>query len=141
MGTFAKYAAILAGIVIITATGFIMFGAPAKHQAHTGAAIVAVNMPTLSPAAETGQKLFIAKCALCHGANADGREGKGPPLIHKIYEPGHHGDASFQSAALNGVRSHHWRFGNMPAVSDIKLEEVDLIIAYVREVQRHNGIK
>jgi mono/diheme cytochrome c family protein len=85
--------------------------------------------------------LFTANCALCHGTNADGREGKGPPLIHKIYEPGHHGDASFQSAALNGVRAHHWRFGNMPPVPGIKPKEVDLIIAYVREVQSHNGIQ
>jgi len=137
----AKYVAILVGIVAIIAAGFALFGLPAKQTADTGVGIVAVNMPSLSSTAKTGQKLFSANCALCHGANADGREGKGPPLIHKIYEPSHHGDASFQSAALNGVRAHHWRFGNMPPVAGIKPKDVDLIIAYVREVQRHNGIQ
>lgn len=141
MNKFAKYAAILVGIIVISAGGFVLFGTPAKHTANNGAAMVAVKMPSLSSTAKTGQGLFAANCSLCHGANADGREGKGPPLIHKIYEPGHHGDASFQSAALNGVRAHHWRFGNMPPVAGIKLEEVDLIITYVREVQRHNGIQ
>ena len=47
-------------------------------------------------------------------ANAAGQNGVAPPLVHKLYEPGHHSDMAFIMAAKNGVRSHHWRFGNMP---------------------------
>ena len=141
MNKFARYAAILVGIIVIAAGGFVLFGTPANQTADTGAAMVVVKMPSLSSKATTGQERFAGNCALCHGVNADGREGKGPPLIHKIYEPNHHGDASFYSAALNGVRAHHWRFGNMPPVAGIKPEEVEYIITYVREVQRHTGIQ
>lgn len=80
----AKYGAILTGIVVIIAAGFALFGSPAKQTADTGVGIVAVSMPSLSSTAKTGQKLFIANCALCHGTNADGRDGKGPPLITRF---------------------------------------------------------
>ena len=137
----AKYAAILIGITVIAVVGLVFFGASARHEGKMDAPIVAIKMPALSSTAKTGQQLFAANCAQCHGTSADGREGKGPPLIHKIYETSHHGDASFRSAALNGVRAHHWRFGNMPPVDGIKPHEIDPIITYVREVQRHNGIQ
>ncbi|MDA3858678.1 MAG: cytochrome c [Roseovarius sp.] len=106
-----------------------------------GAAIVEVRLPAeLSPRGEMGARAFKAKCAACHGANAAGREGKGPPLVHKIYEPGHHSDMAFVLAAKNGVRSHHWRFGNMPPVDGVTDADVKAIAAYVRELQKENGI-
>ena len=86
-----------------------------------------------------GEVLFNAKCAQCHGANASGSD-KGPPLVHKIYEPNHHGDASFHNAALNGARAHHWRFGDMPPVEGIMPAEIDQIIVYVRSLQKQHGI-
>ena len=43
-------------------------------------------------------------------------------------------------AAKNGVRQHHWPFGNMPPVEGITDSEISNIIAYVRTVQRANGI-
>lgn len=69
--------------------------------------------------------------------------GFGPPLVHKIYEPSHHGDMSFIMAVRNGVRAHHWRFGDMPAQTDAKLTdgEIGAVIAYIRELQRENGIE
>ena len=85
-------------------------------------------------------RAFEAKCSACHGVNAAGRDGSGPPLIHKIYEPSHHGDGAFLVAATNGVRQHHWSFGNMPPVEGITQAEVKSIVTYVREVQRANGI-
>lgn len=70
-----------------------------------------------------------------------GKQGFGPPLVHKIYEPSHHGDAAFQVAAAQGVRAHHWRFGNMPPQDGVTAGDVTAIIAYVRELQRANGIE
>ena len=95
---------------------------------------------TLSQNAQIGQLGYEAKCAACHGANAAGQDGVAPPLVHIIYEPSHHGDEAFQRAAELGVRGHHWPFGNMPAVEGVTRGDVTMIIAYIRELQRANGI-
>ena len=106
-----------------------------------GGPIAQVALPAaLSEQAQMGKLAFEAYCAQCHGENAAGRNGLAPPLVHKIYEPGHHGDGSFLVAAQQGVRAHHWNFGNMPAVEGITSAEVKTIVAYVRELQRENGI-
>lgn len=96
---------------------------------------------TLSPEAKAGQQAFAANCASCHGPDAEGRTGIAPPLIHKIYEPSHHGDMAFVLAARNGVRAHHWPFGNMAPVSGLTDPELAGIIRFVREVQVANGIR
>ena len=103
--------------------------------------IVAVNAPSsFSEQEQMGNRGFDAVCAKCHGTNAQGREGVGPPLVHKIYEPSHHGDMAFLLAAQNGVRAHHWKFGNMPPVEGVTQADVENIVAYVRALQRENGI-
>jgi hypothetical protein len=61
--------------------------------------------------------------------------------VHKVYEPNHHGDQAFQYAAANGVRSHHWQFGNMPKIDAVKPDGVDQIVKYVRWLQRQAGIQ
>ena len=95
---------------------------------------------TLSQNAQIGQLGYEAKCAACHGANAAGQDGVAPPLVHIIYEPSHHGDEAFQRAAELGVRGHHWPFGNMLPVEGLTRGDVKMITAYVRELQRANGI-
>ena len=90
-------------------------------------------------AASEGEALFSANCSVCHGEIGDGSN-SGPPLVHKIYEPGHHPDFSFQNAVRNGVRSHHWNFGDMPPVTGVSDDELESIIAYVRDLQREAGI-
>ncbi len=100
---------------------------------------VAVTLPPLSGLARTGQQAFGAVCAQCHGPNAGGSD-SGPPLIHKLYHPGHHGDRAFVMAAKRGSRQHHWKFGNMPAQSEVSDDEIASIIAFVRELQAANGI-
>jgi len=108
----------------------------------TGAALVSVTLPSqLSPAAQIGKKGFDAVCAQCHGENAAGRQDMGPPLIHRIYEPSHHGDMSFLVAAAQGVRAHHWSFGDMPPQAGLTQGDVKAIVTYVRELQRANGIE
>ena len=105
------------------------------------AAILSVNLPdTLTQNAQIGQLAFEANCASCHGINAAGLDGIAPPLVHIIYEPSHHADESFQRAVALGVRAHHWRFGDMPVVEGLTRGDVTLIIAYIRELQRANGI-
>ncbi len=116
-------------------------GGPALSTSSDTDEIVSVNIPeTLSPNAQMGQRAFEAKCATCHGLNASGREGKGPPLVHKYYEPGHHADFAFERAVSSGVRSHHWNFGDMPPVEGLTRAEVQTIADYVRALQKENGI-
>lgn len=104
-------------------------------------AMANVALPdSLSQNAQIGKRGFEAKCAVCHGMNAAGQDGVAPPLVHIIYEPSHHGDEAFQRAAALGVRAHHWRFGDMPPVADVTRGDVAMIVAYIRELQRANGI-
>ena len=107
----------------------------------SGKALVEITVPaTLSSNAQIGQRAFETKCAACHGTNAVGQDGVAPPLIHKIYEPSHHGDEAFQRAAAIGVRTHHWPFGDMPPVEGLTRGDIVMIVAYIRELQRANGI-
>lgn len=111
-------------------------------QRPAGAPLVAVTIPETLPAnAQIGQRIFDSACATCHGQNAAGRDGFGPPLVHRIYEPGHHGDEAFQRAAAQGVQSHHWPFGNMPPVPGLTRGDVAMVVAYVRALQQANGIR
>ena len=112
----------------------------APQEPLEGDAMVAIQMPPIEGNAAIGQRVFEVSCASCHGVNAVGVEGAGPPLIHKIYEPSHHADEAFQRAVSQGVRSHHWQFGDMPPVEGLTRGDVAMVIAYIREIQRANGI-
>ena len=103
------------------------------------AATSAPSGPELSNSALMGKEVFDANCALCHGADVMGT-GTGPPLIDRIYEPGHHSDVSIRSAVRNGVPQHHWWFGNMPPVAGVSEAAVENLICYIRELQLANGI-
>ena len=92
--------------------------------AAAGAPLVQVSVPeAFSAQAQSGMTYFNAVCASCHGLNSAGSDGVGPPLVHKIYEPSHHGDLAMFNAVRNGARA-----------------ELGAIVAYVRELQRANGI-
>lgn len=108
----------------------ILFGIFVSTQAFAGG-------PLKSKA---GEEPYNKRCSICHGSAGIGTA-MGPPLVHKIYEPGHHGDASFYMAVARGVGSHHWGFGNMPPIQGVTKEEVGDIISYVRALQREKGIK
>ena len=106
-----------------------------------GSALAEVALPaSFSEPAVIGKRIFDAKCAACHNENAAGQEGVAPPLVHVIYEPSHHADEAFQRAVAMGVRGHHWPFGNMPPVEGLTRGDVQMVVAYVRELQRANGI-
>jgi len=93
-----------------------------------------------APAKTDGEGLYAANCASCHGADLRGTD-KGPSHLSIVYEPNHHPDDAFRSAIANGVPAHHWDFGNMPPVEGLSADEVDAIIAYVREVQEREGFE
>jgi mono/diheme cytochrome c family protein len=102
-------------------------------------ATVDIIVPELSATAAAGKIGFDTNCVQCHGENAAGTD-KGPPLVHDIYNPGHHADRAFFLAARQGVGQHHWSFGNMPPQPEVTDEDVAAIVRYVRELQETNGI-
>ena len=110
----------------------------AKRSGGEGATMN-VRVPELSSLAQRGARAFEASCASCHGTHAGG-SANGPPLVHRLYEPSHHGDGAIRLAARRGVRPHHWRFGPMPKV-EVSDRQLDGIVAFVRELQRANGIR
>jgi mono/diheme cytochrome c family protein len=87
-----------------------------------------------------GEALFHTHCASCHGTSATGTA-QGPSFLSKIYVPSHHSDASFQLAVKQGVRAHHWHYGNMPPVPHVSDAEVAQITAYIRWLQQQAGIR
>ena len=135
-----------AGLALVAGVGYWVFSsqgnAPEREQVTNGATtIVSVNLPpSLTPNAKIGQTIYDAKCAACHAPNGAGQVDKAPPLVHKIYEPSHHGDEAFQRAAASGVQGHHWNFGNMAPIDGLTRADVSMIVTYIRELQRANGI-
>ena len=133
----------VAAIVVIAVAAVLVWRfalKPEPMETAAGAPLVQVTVPELTGDAVAGETLFNENCATCHGRNAAGQDGKAPPLVHVIYEPNHHGDAAFHLAAARGVRAHHWPFGDMPPVDGVEGNDIEKIVAYVRTLQRANGI-
>ena len=135
IGRFAILAALAIGIFLIVA--YFRSG----NTEGIGEPLAIVKVPTLTTEQQKGELAFNASCASCHGVNAVGKYGLGPPLVHNVYEPSHHGDGAFLLAAKQGVRQHHWYFGSMPPQPDVTDDQIQSIIGYVRTLQRANGIE
>ncbi|HSJ36564.1 MAG TPA: cytochrome c [Acidimicrobiia bacterium] len=89
---------------------------------------------------EKGRTLYAENCAECHGEDLRGTD-QGPSFLSPVYEPGHHGDGAFLLAVQAGVRAHHWKFGDMPPVEGLTPDDVEAIVAFVRETQRTEGFE
>lgn len=95
---------------------------------------------TLTDAQAEGLGLYESNCSGCHGAAGAGRIGVGPPLVHSVYRRSSVSDFSFQIAMKRGAEARQWRFGDMPAQPDLSESQMAAVIAYVRAVQKANGI-
>jgi len=132
----------LTGFILVAAAAvFVWAGRSGEPVTGESAATADVAVPPLDATTKLGERLYNDNCASCHGVNAAGQQGIAPPLIHKIYEPGHHADGAFYLAVQQGVRAHHWPFGDMPPVEGLTLGDVGKIVAYIRLVQQTNGIQ
>ncbi len=132
-------AAAALGVAALLAVGLLAYRAMSGGSGD-GVTVEVIVPAELSAEAQAGAALFQANCRACHGPNASGTK-LGPPLIHEIYNPGHHSDDAFYLAAATGVRAHHWPYGDMPAQPQVTREDVGLIIRFVRELQEANGIE
>jgi mono/diheme cytochrome c family protein len=101
--------------------------------------------PTADPSRDPalvaeGNELFMANCAQCHGFDLRGTN-TGPSLLSEVYEPGHHGDGAFLVAVQTGAPQHHWSFGPMPPVEGLTAEDIEAIVAFVRDRQETEGFE
>ncbi|MEX1126706.1 MAG: cytochrome c [Acidimicrobiia bacterium] len=87
-----------------------------------------------------GAELYVAHCAECHGTDLRGTD-KGPSHLSIVYEPNHHADGVFLVAVQRGSQAHHWSFGDMPPIQGLSTDDVDAIVAFVRETQRLEGFE
>ncbi|HSJ83138.1 MAG TPA: cytochrome c [Acidimicrobiia bacterium] len=106
-----------------------------------GGASEEVDIPVQDPGlVATGEQLYAANCAECHGADLRGTD-KGPSPLSEVYEPDHHADGAFLLAVQAGSRAHHWSFDDMPPIEGLSTEDVQAIVAFVREQQRIHGFE
>lgn len=128
----------LSQIVLLSSAVLMLGVAPACSQ--SGVEPKAPGGGSAAPVEfREGEQKFMAHCSRCHGVGGVGTS-QGPTFLHKVYEPNHHGDVAFQRAAANGVKAHHWQFGDMPKIEAVKPEDVDEIVKYVRWLQKQAGI-
>ena len=125
--------------LLLAALGLLALVACGQTGAAPDAPQAVAAPAELSDTAREGEARFTANCAQCHGPGAVGTS-QGPTFIDRVYHPGHHADVSFQLAVRQGVRQHHWQFGNMLPVPGLADAEVDTIICYVRELQLASGV-
>lgn len=124
-------------LIVLVATYYVV--APTSHNS-IESSIVETNMPELEKTFDKGAQLYGDNCSQCHGKALGGVVGNGPPFIHPYYNSGHHGDAAFYRAVSQGVQAHHWRFGNMPKIESLTRDDAQHIVAYIRAVQKYNGV-
>ena len=113
--------------------------APVRAPSAAGVEQPPAAVLDVAETARQGEDLFNDNCSACHGAGAVGTS-LGPPLIHRVYHPGHHPDFSFRNAVAQGVPQHHWPFGDMAPVPSVEEQEVEKIICYIRQTQRAEGL-
>lgn len=124
--------------------GAAILGLALVAGSHSYAQAVPAPSAGLMPNPAKGKALYAQNCASCHGADLKGRDAgpdQGPPFLHRVYEPSHHGDAAFQRAVASGTKAHHWKFGDMAPVKGLTPDDVAHITAYIRMVQRTVGIQ
>jgi mono/diheme cytochrome c family protein len=84
--------------------------------------------------AEAAKALFLKRCAVCHGANGEGKEAVAKSLKVQIRHLGSKevlakSDAQLKAHMLEGT-------GKMKPVKDLKDSEAAAIIAYLRTLEK-----
>lgn len=130
---------VLSVIALVALGGNSVGGSSSPRDPMTGQS--SFDIPAQDPVlVADGEVLYRATCASCHGSDLRGTD-FGPSHLSVVYQPGHHNDQSFVSAALIGVGAHHWNFGDMAPVPGLTPDDLDRIVAYVREIQRIEGFE
>ena len=97
------------------------------------AAAIFVYLPGNTRAAEDGGALFKAKCAVCHGANGEGKPAlKAPSLTSD--EAKKLSDADLTDMIANGGKEK--RATHAFSKKGVNDEQVKALVAFIRELQK-----
>jgi len=125
---------------LLIAAGTVLGGCGGNDDDAARRAKLGLPAPGYVADSQRGGQLFGEFCRACHGPAARGTD-KGPPLIHPYYVASHHADYAFYMAVRNGVRQHHWEFGDMPPQPQLAPHQAADITAYVRAIQKRQGMQ
>jgi mono/diheme cytochrome c family protein len=90
-------------------------------------------------ALERGERIYVANCAQCHGADLAGTE-RGPSLLLAVYGPDELPDTDIADAIRNGAEQRLFEFGPMAGNGALSDEQIDAIVAFVRAEQSGAGV-
>jgi len=97
------------------------------------AAAVMVFTPRSSGAAEDGAALFKTKCAVCHGANGEGKPAlKAPSLVSEDAKK--KSDAELTDMIANGGKEK--KAAHAFSKKGVNEDQVKALVAYIRELQK-----
>ena len=123
------------GLLSCPAAVFVVFGNSGLDAFDEGA-----GPPVSTLSVQAGRIAFAEEFAGCHGRLARGNE-RGPDLIQPDYGRRVRSDAQFRRAVREGIPVPRAGYGAMPAVKGVSERRLDRMIAFLREVQRVNGIR
>lgn len=126
-------------LIVFTIMVLLLMGAAMANEALVEKSANMPAAPKVPFQYALGMQHYGKMCASCHGNWGEGSK-QGPPLMHPFYKPSHHADAAFYRAALQGVKAHHWRFGDMPPIKEVTQKDLDTIIPFIRWLQREKGV-
>lgn len=96
-----------------------------------GALALGLAVPCLTYAADSGADTFKSKCAMCHGANGEGK-GKVPALTSATVQK--MSDAEVKKTIENGTKTAN---GMMPKYGDkLSAAQIDELVKYVRSLKK-----
>ena len=123
------------GLMSCPAVIFVVFGTSGLDAIDESASV-----PVSSLSFQLGGIAYAKECTECHGRTARGTV-RGPNLIHPDYGPGKRSDAQFSQALREGKQARRAGYLDMPAVQDRSERNLKQLVAFLREVQRANGIR
>ena len=122
------------GLLSCPAVVFVVFGIPGLAVFNEGTGVSGSSLPV-----QQGRIAFAGECARCHGRLARGTE-RGPDLIHPDYGLSVRSDAQFRRAVREGLPARRG-YGAMPPAPGVSERRLNRMIAFLRELQRVNGIR
>lgn len=123
---------VMAALALLSAAGT---GVAACGESNPNKEGTAAGEPDLT----AGEQTYRDFCGSCHGRDLEGSS-NGPSHLDAVYAPDSTTDEDFRTAITEGAPEANYDFGAMPAIGSLEDQEVEDVIAYIREVQDERGL-